>query len=131
MNEKMVVKVLPAEGCNPEFAPEQVMQQGIECHGFVLLTFDEKHELETALVQNLSLRNISEAVVSNCNEDGISMIRQGFCIAEGFIRASRMQADYQRDKAINRMKKVLEGWDPDEDFPEEGPQEFPDYEGGD
>ena len=131
MNEKMIVKILPAEGTNPEFAPEQAMQKGIECHGFILLTFDEKHKMETALVQNLSLRNISEAVVSNCNEDAVSTIRQGFCIAEGFIRASHMQMDYQREKAVNRMKKVLSGWDPDEDFPEELPQDFPDYEGGD
>ena len=131
MNEKAIVYVKPAEGSNPEFAPEEELQKGVECYGYILLTFDKEHELSTAMVGNLSLKNISDAVIENVNEGAISMIRQGFAIAEGFIKAARIEEEYVREKAMERMKKVLTGIDPDECFPEEGEQDFPEEEAQD
>lgn len=128
MNEKMIVKVMPAEGSNPEYAPEKELQEGIECHGFVLMTFDEEHDLATALVHNLSIKNICDAVVSNSNEEAVSMIRQAFVIAEGFVKAARIENDHLQDKALKRLKKVMSGMDPDADFMDELPQLFPDDE---
>ena len=125
MNEKMIVRVLPAEGSNPEYAPDAELQHGIECYGYILLTFDKEHDVETALIKNLSLKNISDAVITNCDEDEISTIRQAFAIAEGFVKAARIQEDHLRSKAMERVKKVLSGIDPDEEFPDELPQEFP------
>ena len=128
MNEKMILKVMPAEGSNPEFAPEQELQKGIECYGFVLMTFNEDHELETALVTNLSIKNICDAVIENCTEGAISTIRQGFVIAEGFVKASKINSDFLHDKAIKRLKKVVSGMDPDAEFMDELPQLFPEDE---
>lgn len=125
MNEKMIIRVLPAEGSNPEFAPDPELQKGIECHGYVLMTFDKNHDLETALVTNLSIKNITDAVISNCNEDAISTIRQAMAIAEGFVRAAKMQEDRMRDVAMKHMKKVLREIAPDGEFQEDQPQEFP------
>ncbi len=125
MNEKMIIRVLPAEGSNPEFAPDPELQKGIECHGYVLMAFDKDHDLETALVTNLSIKNITDAVISNCNEDAISTIRQAMAIAEGFVKAAKMQEDRMRDVAMKHMKKVLREIAPEGEFQEDQPQEFP------
>jgi len=132
MNEKMIIKVLPAEGSNPDFAPEKELQDGIECHGYILMTFNEEHELDLALMTNLSIKNISDAIIEDCDEEAISSIRQAFVIAEGFVKAARIKEDYMRKKVVDRMKKVLSGVDPDEDygdeFPEDEIQDFPEEE---
>ena len=128
MNEKMIIKVLPAEGSNPEFAPEAELQEGIECHGYILMTFNNEHEMETALVTNLSLKNITDAIISSCNEDATSTLRQAFAIAEGFIKAAKIRQDNEREQMMERMKKVLSGIDPDAEFLDELTDEFPDDE---
>jgi len=128
VNEKMIVKVLPAKGSNPEFAPDAELQKGIECYGFILMAFDKEHDLETALMTNVSIKNISDAVISNCNEDVINTIRQAFVISEGFVHAARIKEDHHREKIAKRMKMVLHGIDPDEEFPDELPDEFPEDE---
>lgn len=131
INEKMIIKVLPAEGSNPEFAPEKVLQDGIECHGYVLMTFNEEHDLDSALLTNLSLKNITDAIISTCDEDAISTLRQAFVVAEGFIKASKIRQDNKRDNMMKRIKQVLSGIDPDEptdEFPEDEIQDFPEEE---
>lgn len=123
MNVKKIIKVLPAEGSNPEFAPEEELQQGVECYGYVLLTFDKEHEIETALVNNLSLKNIADGIVENCMETAVASLRQAFVVAEGYIKAGQIQMEHDRNQAMERFSKVLRGIDPDgdaqEDFPEE------------
>ena len=132
MNEKMIIKVLPAEGSNPEFAPDPELQKGIECYGYVLMTFNEEHEMETALTVNLSMKNISDAIILSSNEDATSMLRQAFVIAEGFVKAAKIRQDYERDNMMKRMKQVLSGIDPDgefgDEFPEDEIQDFPEEE---
>ena len=132
MNEKMIIKVLPAEGRNPDFAPEKELQDGIECHGYILMTFNKEHELEVALMTNLSIKNISDAVIGECDADVISTMRQAFTIAEGFVKAARIKEDHMKAKIVDRMKKVMSGIDPDEVYPDEFPedeiQEFPEEE---
>jgi hypothetical protein len=92
------------------------------------MTFDEKQELNGALVTNLSIQNISDAVTSCCNRDAINTMRQAFVIAEGFVKAAKIRQDYERDKVMQRMKKVLSGIDPDAEFPEDVPDVFPEDE---
>lgn len=132
MNEKMIIKVLPAEGSNPEFAQDAELQEGVECYGYVLMTFDKNHDLSGALTTNLSLKNITDAVISCCNENAISQLRQAFVIAEGFVKAAKIKQDYEREKVMQRMKKVLSGIDPDaefmDEFPEDEIQDFPEEE---
>ena len=128
MNVKMIIKVLPAEGSNPEFAPGAELQEGIECHGYILMTFNKEHELETSLITNLSIQNISDAIEVNCNEAAITIIRQACVIAEGYIKAAKMGEDHMREKMVQRMKKVLSGIDPDAEFLDELTDEFPDDE---
>lgn len=125
INEKMIIKVLPAEGSNPEFAPDPELQKGVECYGYVLMTFNEEHEMETALTVNLSMKNITDAIILSSNEDATSMLRQAFVIAEGFVKAAKIKQDYERENMVCRIKKVLSGIDPDEEFPEDLPDDFP------
>ena len=79
-------------------------------------------------MSNLSIKNICDAVLENCTEGAISTVRQGFVIAEGFIKAGKIERDYQHDKAIRRMKKIVSGMDPDGDFMDDLPQLFPEDE---
>ena len=103
MNEKMIIKVLPAEGSNPEFAPEKELQEGIECYGFVLMTFDQDHDIETAIMNNVSIMNVCDAVRENLHDEAISSLRQALVIAEGQIRAISME----RESKANRMMKDI------------------------
>ena len=134
MNEKMVITVRLAEGSNPDFAPEPELEKGIECHGYILITFDEAHELETATIGNLSVKNICDAVVANSTEGAISTLRQGFAVAEGFISAGKIHQDYLHDRAMKRMSRVLSGMDPDEMteiqkiFADDGEERYPEDE---
>lgn len=42
-----IIKILPGEGENPEFAPDRKDQEGIECEGFLLMTFDKDQDLQS------------------------------------------------------------------------------------
>lgn len=91
MREKIIVKILPAEGSNPEFAPDPKEQEGIECYGYMMLLFDEDGDIRVSSLHNISIENITDAIVQNQFEGGIPELRQACVIAEGHIRAMEIQ----------------------------------------
>ena len=127
VNEKIIVRVLPAEGSNSEFAPDKDLQQGIECDGYVLLLFRE-NKLFRSGIRHLSVSNIADEICDECNEGNVPALRQAFTLAEALIRMDEIDKQARSRKALRRIAKVLHGIDPDEEFPDELPQEFPEDE---
>ena len=135
MNKKIIVKVLPAEGSNPEFAPGKYLQDGVECDGFLLLTFGKEGRLKSSALHGISRKNLSDAIRHHALEGIVPMIRQAALVAEGEIRALEIEIQKDRQQLFEPLVKSLvkdyaEDF-PDEeeqDFPEEVPQEFPEDE---
>jgi hypothetical protein len=125
INEKMIIKVLPAEGSNPEFAPARELQAGVECYGYLLQTFDKEHSLNSACMGNISMQDITDAICENTDDDVITAVRRAMVVAEAFMKADRIDVEQKSKKAMKRIMKVMHGIDPDEEFPEDLPDEFP------
>jgi len=111
---KRIIKILPAEGTNPEFAPDKEEQEGFECDGYLLLTFTDE-ELHYIAMSGISTRNLTDAVKDNIGDEVIAIMRQAFAVAEGYIRASEIFAAAKRDKKIDLLRKIFEGEDEGED----------------
>lgn len=135
MNKKIIVKIQPAEGSNPEFAPAKRLQEGTECDGFLLLTFDKDGKLKYSAMHGISRKHLSDAIKYHALEGIVPMIRQAAMVAEGEIRALEIEAQKDRQQLFEPLVRSLvkdyaDGF-PDEeeqDFPEEVPQEFPEDE---
>ena len=108
MNDcKYLIKILPAEGCNPEFAPDAKAQEGYEMSGFILMGFNEEAELQLGVMQNLSAHIIAEAIRDNSNEDVVNVLRQASAVAEGQIRAMEIFRAARREKQNNDLIEKL------------------------
>ena len=128
-NHNVIIKILPAEDCHPEYAPSKKVQEGMEFSGFLLLGFDEDEELRTAMIHGISVDNIAEGIKRNENDEVISVLRQSVAIAEGYIRAKQMHEELKKSRmtrdVIKSLRKALgksddEDEDDDEDDEEDG-----------
>lgn len=107
MKEKVVIKVLPEEGCNPEFAPDEKMQEGLECCGFLVLAFDEDGKIDFSIMNGISIKNITEAMKHHWEEPVLLEIRQACAIAEGWIRANEICKNAERTNMAKGLGEYL------------------------
>lgn len=101
-----VVKIEPAEGSNPEFAPAKAEREGIECTGYIVITFDGD---ETA---TQSASGVSTEMIKNmlkCNGELNDVIRAGAAIAEGEIKAREILMAGKQKKAALAIAEILKG----------------------
>ena len=84
---KYIVNVLPGEECNPEFAPDQEMAEGIAVDGFVLIGFKGRKPCFESMM-GVSTADLSRWLRGQ--ERGAMLIRAACAIAEGEIRAKEI-----------------------------------------
>lgn len=93
--KKYVITVQPGDSCNPEFAPDKEMMEGIEVDGFVLIGFkDRKPCFES--IMGISTSDMSKWVRGK--ERGAQLMRAACAIAEGEIRAKEILEEDKKDK---------------------------------
>jgi len=97
---KYIVKVEAAEGCNPEYAPDQRMQEGIPCGGFLLLMFNEDDEPQAENMMQISVEMLAR-LLRKSESSLAPIIRQACAIAEGYLKAQE----------IDVKKRAMEGAD--------------------
>lgn len=120
-----IVKVESGPECDPEFANEENEKR---CAGYLLMTFDEDKDLTSIHFNSLSVENVKNAIRNNMDNKCMALMRMAFVLAEAEIRSMDIERQYVAEKSARRMIKVLKGEDPDELFPEDEIQEFPEEE---
>lgn len=120
-----IVKVESGPECDPEYADEGTEKR---CAGYLLMTFDEDKELTSIHFNSLSVENVKNAIRSNTDNKCMALMRMAFVLAEAEIKSLDIERQYKAEKSARRMIKVLKGEDPDELFPEDEIQEFPEEE---
>ena len=102
---KYIVKVEmdPNGDCNPEFAPDQKLQEGIPADGIVILAFmGGKHA--ATIVHDVTIMEIATAIAGDNAESG-SKIRQAIAIAEGLMKAREID---KSDGAKRAAKSIVD-----------------------
>ena len=101
-----VVKIEPAEGSNPEFAPAKTEQEGIECTGYIVITFDggEKATQSASGVSTEMIKNMLKS-----GEKPNDMIRAAAAVAEGEIKAREILMAGKQKKAAMAIAEMLKG----------------------
>jgi len=106
---KYIVKILPGQDCNPEFAPDKSLQEGVECNGIFMLTFKEENKIHFGCVQDVSVDDLRNAIWKNCDEEVINMLRMSVAIAEGYIRADDIGKKRKEHERFIHFKEMLGG----------------------
>ena len=120
-----IVKVENGPECDPEFADEGTEKR---CAGYMLMTFNEDKDLSMICFNGLSVADMKDAIRSNTDNKCVALMRMAFVLAEAEIRSMDIERQYAAEKSARRMIKVLKGEDPDELFPQDETQEFPEEE---
>ena len=102
MNERVTIKVLPGPDCNPDFAPDGKLQEGISCYGYLMIGFNADGDVEFSMLDGVSIKMISDALAGLGRTGIFSQIRQACAIAEGEIRAMQIESETRMD-AIRQM----------------------------
>lgn len=87
---RYIIKVLPTEECNPDFAPDGEMTEGIEADGFALIGFKNEKPLFESMM-GVTVKQLSDWIVKR--EKGAQVMRQACAIAEGEIRAEEISEE--------------------------------------
>lgn len=111
---KQIIKILPAEGTNPEFAPDKEEQEGIECDGYLVLGFVDDG-LNYVAMSGISTKNLTDAMKDNIGDEVIAMMRQAFAVAEGYIRAYEIYGEFKKSVKMETLRKIFMGEDEGED----------------
>jgi len=101
-----VVKIEPAEGSNPEFAPAKVEQEGIECTGYIVITFDGD-ETATESASKVSIDMIKDTLKSDGELN--DMIRAAAAVAEGEIKAREILTAGKQKETAKAIAEILKG----------------------
>ena len=105
-----LIRILPTAECNPEFAPDKESQEGIECSGFLLMTF-AGDELQSVHLSGVSTKKLTDAIRDNCMDEVIGILRQAMAVAEGYIKAAEIFGQMKRDSKMQLLRKLFEGED--------------------
>lgn len=87
---KYIVTVKPGEECNPEYAPDKDLQEGMGIDGYILIGFkNEKPYLESMM--GVSVSHISKWI--RRKTQGANNIRKACAIAEGELKAMEIDEE--------------------------------------
>ncbi len=78
---KYIIKILPADGCNPEYAPSKEMQRGYEAEGFAML-IKKDDGTDRSIVYGMNMLDMGRAMMEDA-----SLFRAGAAVAEGYRKA--------------------------------------------
>ena len=91
---KYICKVLPAEECNEDFAPDRDMIEGVEVDGFMLIGWREREPYFESMM-GISIEDLKKWIRKR--GPGAQKVRAASAMAEGEIRAMEI-TDEEDDK---------------------------------
>lgn len=101
---KYICKVLPAEECNKDFAPDRDMIEGVEVDGFMLIGWrDRKPYFESMM--GVSIEDLKKWI--RRKSTGAQKVRAASAMAEGEIRAAEIVDEDQRDNGVTLTGTTL------------------------
>ena len=102
---KYIIKVLPAEGCNEEYAPEKKEMDGIECDAYLILGF-KKEEISFECISGTSIEMLRKFFINGGHT--ASVIMQAAQIAEGYLNAMETRKIYaSMQSAVDLFKNII------------------------
>lgn len=102
---KYVISVKGAEGCNPEYAPDERLNKGLETDGFFLCTFKDGQPQVTT-VMGCTTMEIAMLFAGDKSEAG-SVIRQAAALAEGIRKAKEIEQQDDRNRSAGELLRKL------------------------
>ena len=102
---KYVISVKGAEGCNPEYAPDELLNKGLETDGFFLCAFKDGRPQPTT-VMGCTTMEIAMLFAGDKSEAG-SVIRQAMAIAEGILKAKEIKQQDDRNQSAGELLRKL------------------------
>lgn len=101
---KYICKVLPAEECNEDFAPDRDMIEGIEVDGFMLIGWrDRKPYFESMM--GVSIEDLKKWI--RRKGPGAQKVRAASAMAEGEIWAAEIVDEENGDKGVTLTGTTL------------------------
>lgn len=99
-----------ANATNPEFEPESRIKDGVECAGFLLITFDEDGNPLTEAAAGVSIDEIARYIATGANEGGYvaNYLQQATIIAEGYLKAMKIEEEYRSHRKFERFRNTYE-----------------------
>ena len=99
-----------ANATNPDFEPESWIKEGIECDGFLLITFDEDGKPMTEAMAGVSIDKIAQYIATEANGGGkvANYLRQAAIIAEAYIKAMKIEEAYRSNRKLERFRDTYE-----------------------
>ena len=97
-----------ANATNPDFEPESRIKEGIECAGFLLITFDEDGDPMTEAMGGVSIDKIAQYIATQVNGVGkvANYLRQAAIIAEAYIKAMKIEEAYLSHRKLERFQET-------------------------
>lgn len=103
--KKYIVKAdIMGEG-NPEYAPDKELRNGMECDGFLLLTWKDGKPHST-VVQNLTVMDMAQIIAHDDSQAG-SAVAQAIAIAEGIRKARKICKEFRTETAAREIAEML------------------------
>lgn len=97
-----------ANATNPDFEPESRIKEGIECDGFLLITFNEDGKPITEAMAGVSIEKIAKYIATQANGGGnvANYLRQAAIIAEAYIKAMKIEEAYMSHRKLERFQET-------------------------
>ena len=99
------VQASPTGECNPEFAPEKKLADGIEADGFLLMTMKDGRPVAVVLM-GITTMDLARMLSGDKSEAGI-VIRQAMAIAEGILKAEEIKKTEDRNTMAMSLAEML------------------------
>ena len=103
---KYIIKILPAEGCNPEYAPESKAQAGTEADGYFLVCFENGNP-KCEQISGVNTLQIAEWLAYTGTEM-VSVFRQAIAIADGLRKAKEIREKYEAKNVSKNLGVFLD-----------------------
>lgn len=100
---KYICKVLPAEECNEDFAPDREMIEGVEVDGFMLIGWRNREPYFESMM-GISIEDLKKWI--RRRGPGAQKVRAASAMAEGEIRALEI-TDEDKDKGVTLTGTTL------------------------
>lgn len=104
---KYIIKaqVSPTGECNPEFAPDKKVTDGIQADGFLIMTMKDDRP-NNVTMYGLSTLDLARILASNRGE-GDSVIWEAIAIAEGLIKAKEIHMESEKKRMARELAEML------------------------
>ena len=103
-NGRYIIKILPAEGCNPEYAPESKAQAGTEADGFFLVCFEDGKPI-CEQICGATVMQIAEWF-AYAGTEMVSVFRQAAAIADGLQKAKEIREKYEAGNVSRNLRNL-------------------------